>query len=166
MRAHIGDKRFEIRFEDSDYSTGNINGKDFDFDLVRDGNHIHVLHNGKSHSAELIELNKETKSALIKVNGNSYEIALKDKFDDLLEELGMDHLTDVQAEDLKAPMPGLVMSISAKVGDEIKQGDALLILEAMKMENVLKSHCDGTIKEICVEAGAAVEKNELLITFE
>jgi biotin carboxyl carrier protein len=166
MRAIIGEKQFEIRLNEDDPNKGTINGKEFDLDQVEEGRHLHLLSNGQSFTAELLELDRESKKATIKINGNPYEISLKDKFDDLLEELGMDHMTDAQTEDLKAPMPGLVISIAVEAGSVIKEGDALLVLEAMKMENVLKSHFDGTVKEVCVAPGTAVEKNELLIKFE
>jgi len=63
-------------------------------------------------------------------------------------------------------MPGLVSSVFAKAGNEVKKGDPLFILEAMKMENVLKSPLDGTIAKVHVVKGISVEKNELLLEFE
>jgi len=166
MRAIIGERQIDIHFEDDKTTRGTINEKSFDLDMIEEGRHLHLLDQGKSYTAELISLDRDSKKAVIKVNGNPYEVVLKDRFDDLLEELGMDHLTEAATEDLKAPMPGLVISVSVDTGTEVKKGDPLLILEAMKMENVLKAHFDGTVKEICVSAGAAVEKNELLIKFE
>ena len=78
----------------------------------------------------------------------------------------MDNLTNAVAKELKAPMPGLVLKIEVEVGQTIKEGDALVVLEAMKMENVLKSPADVVIKSIGVTEGNAVEKNEVLIEFE
>ncbi|MCL4125700.1 UNVERIFIED_CONTAM: hypothetical protein GTU68_028898 [Idotea baltica] len=63
-------------------------------------------------------------------------------------------------------MPGLILDINVKVGQEVIEDDALLILEAMKMENVLTAPRDGMIKSITVSKGDAVDKNQLLITFE
>ena len=60
-------------------------------------------------------------------------------------------------------MPGLVLEIMVKAGDEVKKGDALLILEAMKMENVLKATGDGTVKSVSVSKGAPVDKGTILI---
>ena len=67
---------------------------------------------------------------------------------------------------VKAPMPGLILDIHVEIGQEVKENDSLLILEAMKMENVLTSPRDGIIAAICVEKGDAVDKNKLLIEFE
>ena len=68
--------------------------------------------------------------------------------------------------DIKAPMPGLILEISVKIGQEVKENDPLLILEAMKMENSITSPRDGIIKSILAKEGDAVEKNYILIEFE
>jgi biotin carboxyl carrier protein len=63
-------------------------------------------------------------------------------------------------------MPGLVLDVRVKEGDEVKKGDPLLVLEAMKMENILKSPAHAKIKKINVNKGQAVEKNQVLVSFE
>jgi biotin carboxyl carrier protein len=60
-------------------------------------------------------------------------------------------------------MPGLILEVIATVGQTIQKGDSLLILEAMKMENVIKAAGSGTVKSINVQKGATVEKNQILI---
>ena len=77
----------------------------------------------------------------------------------------MDALHAKKAADLKAPMPGLVVEVSVSEGQEIKKGDKLVVLEAMKMENILKSPADGVVKKVNVKKGNTVEKNEVLILF-
>ncbi|MDX1317201.1 MAG: acetyl-CoA carboxylase biotin carboxyl carrier protein subunit, partial [Xanthomarina gelatinilytica] len=71
-----------------------------------------------------------------------------------------------KVNEIKAPMPGLILDIHVKEGQEVKEDDALLILEAMKMENVLTSPRDGIIKSISVSKNDTVDKNQLLIEFE
>jgi biotin carboxyl carrier protein len=88
---------------------------------------------------------------------------MRDRFDDLLKELGMDAAASLKVGDLKAPMPGLVVDIPVKEGDTVSKGDTLVILEAMKMENALKAVADATVKKIAVTKGQAVDKNTLLI---
>jgi biotin carboxyl carrier protein len=63
-------------------------------------------------------------------------------------------------------MPGLILSVDVKIGQEVKEDDSLLVLEAMKMENVLTSPRDGIIKSISITKGETVNKNQLLIEFE
>lgn len=129
------------------------------------GKATHVLYQNKSYTTELVELNKEEKTAVVKVNGNLYTVSVKDQFDQLLKQLGMDNLASNKIQQVKAPMPGLVLNVLASEGDEVKKGDSLLVLEAMKMENMIKSPTDGVIKKIAVKQGDKVEKNELLVSF-
>ena len=85
--------------------------------------------------------------------------------DELLEKLGMNKTSSSAIQDIKAPMPGLMIDIKVQEGHEVKIGDPLIILEAMKMENVIKSPREGTIKSIMVKKGQSVEKNQILIKF-
>jgi len=67
---------------------------------------------------------------------------------------------------LKAPMPGMVVRVEVEEGDEVAEGRGLVIVEAMKMENELKSDGVAKVKKILVGPGEAVEKDQVLIEFE
>ena len=84
----------------------------------------------------------------------------------LLESMGLDQVKSKKINEIKAPMPGLVLRSIVAVGDTVAKGDSLLVLEAMKMENVIKSPGEGTIAKILVEKGQAVEKNQVLLIFQ
>jgi len=127
---------------------------------------MHLLKDDQSFRISYIDMDYETKTFSLQVNGNTYTVEAKDRFDLLLEELGMEDLASSAVNDLKAPMPGLVLSLEVKAGDTVSKGDALVVLEAMKMENVLKAASDAVVKNITVEVGKAVEKNQVLIEFE
>ena len=145
---------------------GTINDQDFNWDVIEiKNNSFSVIKDHQSYNVEVLNVIPEEKSFLIKVNGLKYQMQAKDKYDELLHSLGMDNLATKKVSDLKAPMPGLVFDIIVKEGQEVKKGDALLILEAMKMENMIKSPTDGVIKSIEVEKGIAVEKNQVLLNF-
>jgi len=139
--------------------------KDWDICQISDDKY-HVLKNNKSYNAELIAADFDTKTFSISVNGKNYDIKLKDKLDVLLEKMGISDTTAVTINEITAPMPGLVFDIMVSVGDKVLKGDSVLILEAMKMENVLKAPCDGIVKSIEVKKSIAVEKNQLLVKFE
>ena len=94
----------------------------------------HIINNLKSYNVELISFNRTEKTAEIKVNNNSYTLSAKDQFDVLLDKLGMSSLNAAKVSEIKAPMPGMVLKIFVTEGMEIKKGDNLFILEAMKME--------------------------------
>ncbi len=139
--------------------------KDFDFVKEQDGS-FHILKNNKGYQAEIVETDFAKKTFTIKVNGNTHQIKLEDKFDLLVNQLGLSVVNTQKASDVKAPMPGLVLGVMVEVGQEVKEGDGLLILEAMKMENVIKSAGEGLVKAIHTEKGNAVEKGQLLIEVE
>jgi biotin carboxyl carrier protein len=78
----------------------------------------------------------------------------------------MDKLMGNKANLLKAPMPGLVLKVLVTEGQAVKKGDGLLILEAMKMENIIKASSDGMVKKIHIEEKNIVDKNQKMIEFE
>ncbi len=143
-----------------------VNGKILELDqlLVKD-RVFHIIHDQKSYQVEVVAFAKAEKTASIKVNGNSYNLVVKDQFDDLLQALGLDNLQANKIAELKAPMPGLVLNVLVKEGDQLKKGDNLFVLEAMKMENIIKAPADVNIKSIKIKAGDKVEKNQILILF-
>lgn len=127
-------------------------------------NHFHLLLDHVSYDIEWVE--REEKYAVVKVNGRLLSAELKDDTDLLLEKLGMNTKAKREVRELKAPMPGLVLDIRVSIGEEVQEGKPLIVLEAMKMENMLKSPTSGKIKHIAVKKGDPIEKNALLITFE
>ena len=65
-------------------------------------------------------------------------------------------------EKVNAPMPGTILSIAVQAGAQVKKGQVLMVLEAMKMENEIMAPCDGTVASVNVNAGASVETGTLL----
>jgi biotin carboxyl carrier protein len=143
-----------------------VDGEIMDWDLSQiSERHFNVVFKGQSINLEIVSLNPESKAVQLKLNNKPCEIQIKDKYDLLLEKLGMNNILQQAAKDIKAPMPGLIFDIKVKIGDEVKKGDPVLILEAMKMENILKSPADGVVKTIKIKKGDSVEKNQVLIQF-
>jgi len=165
--VNIAEQEFQIFIDKKQANKGEINGKSFELDVhkSKEGSY-HVLHNNKSYNIEVVELDRENNSVILNINGQNYTSKVNTEIDMLLKKLGMDSLTAKKVNELKAPMPGLVFKILVDVGQEVKEGDNLMILEAMKMENNLKSPTTGKIIEIKVDEGNAVEKNQILIVFE
>jgi biotin carboxyl carrier protein len=136
-----------------------------DVQTLVSGRSVHVLYNHKSYMVELVDLNEEEGTQSIKVNGNLYTVSIKDEFDLLLKRLGLDKGLSNTIRDVKAPMPGLVLKILVEEGATVSKGDNLLVLEAMKMENIIKSPTAGQIKKILVNQGDKIEKNTVLVQF-
>ena len=143
-----------------------LDGRKEAFDLQKTGEQSqHIIRQNKSYSTELVSFDRESKSGMIRVNSTIYHFSISDQYDDLLEKLGIDRLSTVKISELKAPMPGLVLDILVQEGQEVKKGDNLLILEAMKMENIIKSPADLKIGAIKAISGDKVEKNQVLLAF-
>jgi biotin carboxyl carrier protein len=165
LKVNVNNKKVREVVLDGNTS-GTIDGKEFSWDVieVKSGS-FHVIKNNRSYTVEVIKADHAEKSFTVSVNGNKYQLNVKDKFDELLKSLGMDNLNSAKVNEVKAPMPGLVLDIRVSEGMEVKKGDPILVLEAMKMENILKSPTDGIVKKINVAKGVAVEKNQVLINF-
>ena len=164
MKAKINNKE-TITFNPNENNP--LVGDDFQLEIVSQAeNELRVVYNGKKYNARLLKLDRVTKEATLKVNGNRFKVVLTDKYDALLKSMGMGAGAVQKVNELKAPMPGVVFEIKVAVGDVIKKDDPILVLEAMKMENILKSPIDAVIKTILVEKGNTVEKNKILVEFE
>lgn len=126
---------------------------------------FHFILGSDSYNMEVLKLNHDEKTLTLRINGKRVMVRLRDKYDELLHSLGMDDIGHKKVNDIKAPMPGMVLNVLVKDGDQVRKGDAILVLEAMKMENILKSPADGIIKKVAISKGTAVEKNQLLVQF-
>lgn len=136
-------------------------------DAIPNGDQLfHVLYHGKAYQVELLEKNLVTQTYLLRVNGARYTVKIADALDQLVQKLGLGVHGGHKINSVKAPMPGLVLQVIVAPGQTVQKGDPLLILEAMKMENVLKATGEGVVKSINIEKGQAVEKGYLLIEME
>lgn len=110
------------------------------------------------------KIDLDSKELALSINNRPFSIELLDEVDLMVEELGMDEVINAHIGDVIAPMPGKVLEIMAKPGDEVDAGSPILVLEAMKMENILKSAGKGVITEIHISEGQTVDKGHLLIS--
>jgi acetyl/propionyl-CoA carboxylase alpha subunit len=161
-----GNKKHKIEFEKAGSFNGTIDGKEFSCDVISpEGQRFHILRDNRSYEVEITKADVSAKTLTVKVNGNPYPLQISDKFDELLHSLGMDKIAGAKVNELKAPMPGLVLDIVVEEGQAVKKGEPIVVLEAMKMENILKAPADVTVKKIAVKKGTAVEKNQVLVQF-
>lgn len=116
--------------------------------------------------AELLQAPDSQGNIRIRLNGVEQALQVVDGRAVLLERMGMTLVDDAGLDRVEAPMPGKVLSINVSAGDEVAEGDALLVLEAMKMENVIRAPRAGVLADIAPSAGQAVEKGALLVAYE
>ena len=151
-----------------------VNASQYTFQLIdaeditlnnSDVNNQIILDNNKSKLVSVKEVNHELKRYQIQIDGRTYQVQISDAVDQQILKMNLKSKKSNQLKELRAPMPGLVRQVNVQVGDQVDSGDALFILEAMKMENVLKSPVNGLVSDLFVKPGESVEKNQILLSF-
>lgn len=142
----------------------NVAGNELQWDIQPLPNKsFSIIANNKSYVAFLESVDRARKTMDLRIGNSIYSIKIQEPIDLLLEQMGLDISKTQKVEPVKAPMPGLVLKVMVTEGQTLKKGDPVLILEAMKMENVFKASSDATVKAIRIAEGQAVEKGEILI---
>lgn len=121
---------------------------------------------GQEYHGEVLSDLSEAHQLVLKINHRVFNIRKKHALDELIHQLGMDKPKVRKIKSFNAPMPGRIINVLVAVGEEVDLGTPLISLEAMKMENTLKSSGIGKVKTIHVAAGAVVEKGAALFEFE
>ena len=150
--------QYEFEFSENDLATMNI------IPTGRDA--FHFLKDNQSYHIDFKNSDFGNRQYALKINNVAYDVTIETPLDGLIDSLGFVLGSSALVGSIDAPMPGLILEVSVKEGQEVKEGDQLLILEAMKMENVITSPRDGIVKSIAIKQGEAVEKKHTLITFE
>lgn len=159
-----GGKSYEVEQIGEDWI---LDGNKVDFDIQPQPNGlISILYNNKSYSAFIEDVDFKKKQLTVSIDGSKSAILISEPMDQLLASMGLDMSALQKAEPIKAPMPGMILKVLVEPGQQIAKGDGLLVLEAMKMENVLKASSDAVVKSINIKEQTAVEKGAVLIELE
>lgn len=113
----------------------------------------------------------ENNVATVCVNGETYQVKLPveeapAKHPVVVKPVAAAAAPTVKKYSVKAPLPGVIVEVTVKVGDEVKRGDTVAVLDAMKMENNITAERAGRIAQICVEPGLSVMEGTDLVVFE
>lgn len=136
-------------------------------DLIKTGKTaFHLLQDGKSYHVKILESDFNAGAYTISVNGSEYSASIHTPLDELILKMGFATNGAKNIDSISAPMPGLILDILVKEGQEVDEEDQLLVLEAMKMENIITSPRKGVVKQVAVRQGDTVDKKQLLIAFE
>lgn len=160
------DKVFAVEVDGQE--TFNLSIDDINnLDLIKspDGQY-HLIHDSRSIVVKVLKSDLNAKSYRLEINGTEYDIRVKNSLDLLIDKMGLSEVSSRKIQSIHAPMPGLILDLLVEVGQPVEEDTPLLILEAMKMENVIKSPRQGVISNIPARKGDAIEKNALLIEFE
>ena len=157
----IEDKQFVIEIIDDKHI--NVDGKihEVDFESVSGQPVYSLIVDGKSHES-YVQQGEDNWQVLLR--GRLYPVTVEDEREKRLRAAAGSGVAESGEFLLKAPMPGLVVTILVEEGQEIKKGQVILILESMKMQNELKAPRDGTIGRIRVKAGESVEQRQTLLS--
>ena len=135
-------------------------------DLVRTGpSSYSLVHNGRSYRVLVLKEDRENNTVRLRIGSGTYTVQLQDEQSRMMHTLGFDKAVK-KVREIKAPMPGLVLNIMVKPGDVLKKNDPVLVLEAMKMENLIKAPGDAVVSSVQAVQGKAVEKGQILVSFE
>jgi len=154
LKVKVNDSH-EFEFKSSDIEKLDL--------LKRSETKFHVLEKNKSFAVKLEKSNFNHREYVVRVNSNRYTVKISNDTDLLIKQMGFTFGSSIKANSVKAPMPGIILSINVKENQEVKEGETLLILEAMKMENAIIAPKDGIIKSILIKSGETVDKGELMI---
>ncbi|MEG1587569.1 MAG: biotin/lipoyl-containing protein [Bacteroidales bacterium] len=166
MEIHIGKRIAEIELlsKEGNKVLLTIDGKEFEVDVVMTENGVcSILHNGRSYNAELIrsEMSKKYK---VNTHFSSFDVEVIDTQAKYLRMRKKEE--ESQDDKISSPMPGKVVKILVAEGDQVKAGDTVLVIEAMKMQSNYKVNSDCTIKEILITEGDAVTSDQVLIKLD
>jgi len=161
--AYVNGKMNEVNFPAKEKI--NINNKTISFEVSKNSEYSYLVNiDNKVYDVTVDNTGKDELRFLI--DGYYFNAVVRSRLRDKAVEV----MKAVQAESsqkmVTSPMPGMVIKINKTVGSEVKTGETLLILEAMKMENEIHSPVDGIVTEVKVKAGTSVEKNTVLLIVE
>jgi biotin carboxyl carrier protein len=148
-----------------DFTEATVGETTFGIEWASQGNGRHLLRIGYKLYV-IDDVIKEGHILEFRMNGSRYRVEVKNEQDLLLERLGFRKTISAGSGAIKAPMPGKILELLVAVNDEIKPGDPVVILEAMKMENELKSPESGVVSKIHIQEGDSVEKNQPILEIE
>lgn len=153
---HLGRREVQVSF-DPEKKTAAIDDKTFQIVTTRYGNRVIVELDGKPYAIEIVQ-------GRVYVNGEEQRFSIQKGRPKFLG--GKKAEAAAKGAKVKPPMPGRIVSLDVKVGDQVKRGQGLLVLEAMKMQNEITAPADGLVKAINVKPGQTVDANAILIEIE
>lgn len=162
--ASIGDDEREFRFErrgDRLFAISGDREHELEIAPVGDGEALSLVVDGDSFD---VVADVQQQQVTVQVRGERYEVHVEDERERAAAEVAGNKVGGKR--ELRAAMPGVVVEVRVAVGDTVEEGQTLVVLEAMKMQNPLAAEAAGTVTKVAVEVGAAVAAGALLVETE
>jgi biotin carboxyl carrier protein len=156
-----GDESFEIEINGENDLLVNGQRMLIDFRSVVGQSVYSLIVNGKSYEA-LVQPTEEGLEVLL--HGQLFQVSIEDERQRRLRQSTGSTTVRRGEFHLKAPMPGLIVTVHVREGQEIKTGDRMIVLESMKMQNEISSPTDGTVRTLRIKPGDNVDQNQVLLT--
>jgi biotin carboxyl carrier protein len=134
--------------------------------IQRANGDYYVIVDNINYLVKVQETDFASKSFRLSIGNRSYHVKLAGRVDQLIEDMGLDRTNHFKVNNIMAPMPGMVLEVKVAAGDAVKKGDSLIILEAMKMENIIAAPNDGMVDKVLLRKGDAVNKSQLMIVLK
>jgi biotin carboxyl carrier protein len=157
----VGSNNEEFNFHSFENSNITHKGCELDYQIKNEKGFVQIEYNGKKYTAEVI--NRIQNRIEVLINGVSYNFSIETPFSHKRNQLLKSKQGKNSIEHVKSPMPGKILDIMVEEGQEVSENDALLVLEAMKMQNEIKSNVSGKVKKINVKIEDAVMKDVVLV---
>ena len=153
------DTEFKVEIlEDGPVKKVSVNGK-----IYVGGDSIHsIILNHKSHGVQITNIRDDMYE--VKNKGDYFQVQVIDE----LKKMRLSRIQSVAVgrQVITAQMPGVILKVNVKPGDEVKAGTPLCVLVAMKMENEIRSPIDGVVKEVYITAGDKMAVNDKMLVVE
>ncbi|MBK8615732.1 MAG: biotin/lipoyl-binding protein [Anaerolineales bacterium] len=157
----IDNKEFEIEIVDESHIRIGDRLLEVDFESVSGQPVFSLILDGKSYESFVYQGEEDWE---VQIQGRQYQVKIEDEREKRLKAAAGGGSVEGGEFHLKAPMPGLVVSVLINEGEEVKKGQVMLILESMKMQNELKAPRDGIMGRVRVKAGESVEQRQTLLS--
>jgi biotin carboxyl carrier protein len=162
LLASIGDVTHDVEIKrDGDRLTARVNDREYELEVSEPEPGVYLF----KHDGKIIEAGVSSGSPThVRIGSNEFDVRIIDP--KRLRGTGVDSEHADGVAEIRTAMPGKVVRVMLEVGSEVEKGDGVLVVEAMKMQNELKSPKNGTIKKILVTEGSTVAAGDILATIE
>ena len=143
-----------------------VNGKETQIDIHKiDKENYHLIYDGKSILVKVDNIDLQHQVISLEINGKEFKSHLVSTIEETIDRIAQSGKLTLGQQKIISPMPGLIQKIQCSEGQSIKKGEALVVLNAMKMENIIKAPENGEVIKVFVKEGEQVEKGKVLIQF-